>query len=193
MCKAFFASTIMAILCLSSSIGAQEPDTRNVIPAKEGGRAVSVEVMKDVYEKIKTPFKYGVVLKGAKPGQKVDSPGIFKHGNKWYMTYITFEGAGYESSIAVSDDLLSWMPLGKTLPFQEGTWDAVQAAGYPALQDHNWGGSYDLGKYDDKYWMSYLGGKLKGYEADPLMIGMASLLSQRLRFPNHGPVFQSRC
>jgi hypothetical protein len=32
---------------------------------------------------------------------------------------------------------------------------------------------YELGKYDDKYWMSYLGGNLKGYEADPLMIGMA--------------------
>jgi predicted GH43/DUF377 family glycosyl hydrolase len=153
--------------------GAQGPEIRKVIPAKQGGRTVPAEVMNDIYEIVKTPFKYGVVLKGASSGQKVDSPGIFKHGDHWYMTYVTFEGAGYESAIAVSDDMLTWTPLGKTLPFRQGTWDACQAGGYLALQDHNWGGSYELGKYDGKYWMSYLGGKLKGYEADPLMVGMA--------------------
>jgi hypothetical protein len=109
------------------------------------------------------------------------------------MTYITFEGDGYESSIATSDDLLTWTPLAKTLPFQEGTWDAIQAGGYPALQDHHWGGSYELGKYDDKYWMSYLGGKLKGYEADPLMIGMAYTNDPTTtrRRPDHGLVFRN--
>jgi predicted GH43/DUF377 family glycosyl hydrolase len=163
---------VLLMLCIGCS-RAQELEARKVIPAKADGRAVPAEVMNHIYEIIKTPFKYGVVLKGVHPGQKVDSPGTFKHGDHWYMTYITFEGDGYESSIAVSDDLLTWTPLTKTLPFQKGTWDAIQAGGYPALQDHHWGGSYKLGKYDDKYWMSYLGGKLKGYEADPLMIGMA--------------------
>ena len=172
-------NTINSAICLALLMlgmgysEAQEPEVRKVIPAKQGGKAVPAEVMNEIYQKIKTPFKHGVVLKGQKPGQKVDSPGVFKHGDKWYMTYITFEGKGYESSIAVSDDLLTWKPIGKTLPVLEGTWDAVQAAGYPALQDHTFGGSYELGKYDSKYWMSYLGGKLKGYEADPLMIGMA--------------------
>jgi predicted GH43/DUF377 family glycosyl hydrolase len=147
--------------------GAQEQEARMVIPAK-----TSSEVMNEIYERIKTPFKYGVVLKGEK-GKKVDCPSVFRHENRWYMVYITFDGAGYETEIAVSNDLLKWNPLGKILPFQKDTWDAVQSAGYIALQDHTWGGSYELGKYDDKYWMSYFGGKLKGYETDPLMIGMA--------------------
>jgi len=143
-----------------------------VIPAKEGGKDVPSEVMNDIYEKIKTPFKYGVVLKGEN-GKMVDSRSVFRHKDKWYMLHITFDGTGYETEIAVSDDLLQWKPLGKALPFQKDTWDAIQSAGYIALQDHSWGGSYELAQHDGKYWMSYLGGNLKGYEADPLKIGMA--------------------
>jgi len=59
------------------------------------------------------------------------------------------------------------------LRFREGTWDAMQAAGYVALQDYAWGGSYRLQTHDGKYWLSYLGGALKGYETDPLSIGIA--------------------
>ena len=152
--------------------GAQAPADRKVIPAKAGGKIVSSEVMDDIYKKIKTPYKYGVVLQGEN-GRLVDRPSVFRYGDKWYMMYITFDGAGYETLIAVSDDLLDWKPLGKALPFQKDTWDAVQSAGYIALQDHTWGGSYELGKHDGKYWMSYLGGNLKGYEADPLKVGIA--------------------
>ena len=54
------------------------------------------------------------------------------------------------------------------------TWDKFQKAGYIALQDIKWGGSYEMQKYDGKYWMSYLGGCNPGYETEPLMIGLAS-------------------
>jgi predicted GH43/DUF377 family glycosyl hydrolase len=128
--------------------------------------------MTSIYKEVQTPFKYGVVLKEDK-GTKVDCPSVFRQRDKWYMTYIIFDGSGYETALAVSDDLLVWKPLGKILPFRDSTWDAVQAAGYIALQDHMWGGSYELTTHDDKYWMSYLGGNLKGYETDPLMIGLA--------------------
>jgi hypothetical protein len=86
---------VLLVLCIGHS-RAQELEARKVIPAKADGRAVPAEVMNHIYEIIKTPFKYGVVLKGVHPGQKVDSPGIFKHGDHWYMTYITFERDGYE-------------------------------------------------------------------------------------------------
>lgn len=159
------------ILCAGYSI-AGEPEARQVVPAKKGGEIVSSEVMNDIYDKIKTPFKYGVVLKGEE-GKMVDSPSIFRHQGRWYMMYITFDGEGYETQIAVSADLLEWKNLGKVLPFRKNTWDAMQSAGYIALQDHVWAGSYELAKHDGKYWMSYLGGNLKGYESDPLKIGMA--------------------
>ena len=149
-----------------------ERQTREVIAAQSKRRAVEPEVMQRVYEKAKTPFKYGVILKGEE-GKKLDCPSVFRHGDRWYMIYIIFDGDGYETALADSDDLLHWRPRGKILPFQKHGWDTVQAAGYVALQDTTWGGSYAMQRYDDKYWMSYIGGALKGYETDPLSIGIA--------------------
>jgi predicted GH43/DUF377 family glycosyl hydrolase len=63
--------------------------------------------------------------------------------------------------------------LGKILSFRKDTWDALQTGGYIALQDFIWGGSYQLQMYEQKYWISYLGGALPGYETDPLAIGIA--------------------
>lgn len=128
--------------------------------------------MQRVYEEAKTPYKYGVILAGER-GAKVDCPSVFRHGETWYMLYIIFDGTGYETALAESTNLLDWKPLGRVLRFREGTWDARQAAGYIALQDHLWGGSYRLRTHDDKYWLSYIGGALEGYETDPLAIGIA--------------------
>jgi len=139
----------------------------------QGVRLPGPEEMQKVYEEVKTPYKYGIVLRGD-GGDLVDCPGVFRHGNHWYMIYISMHKTGYETHLAQSGDLLNWEPLGKILPFGDaGQWDASQAAGYPALQDHTWGGSAELRKFRGKYWMSYLGGALEGYETDPLAIGMA--------------------
>ena len=46
---------------------------------------------------------------------------------------------------------------GKILQFSEGRWDDLQKAGYIALQDFTWGGSYEIEKFRGKYWMSYVG------------------------------------
>jgi hypothetical protein len=53
-------------------------------------------------------------------------------------------------------------------------WDANQKAGYTALENHQWGGSYKLQKFNKKYWMSFIGGKEKGYESGKLSIGIAN-------------------
>jgi len=152
---------------------APEPRVRGPVPAPEGGEIVSDQVMDEIYAKVKTPSKYGVVLKGEQ-GNMVDSPSVFRHGDKWYMVYIIFDGRGYETALAESIDLLHWNKLGKLLAFQEDTWDANQAAGYIALQDHEWQGSYELNQHDGKYWMSYLGGNSTGYEEGMLSIGLAT-------------------
>ncbi|MBS3770832.1 MAG: glycosylase [Bacteroidales bacterium] len=129
--------------------------------------------MKQVYEKIKTPYKYGIVLMPSDTGEMVDSPTIFRMNDQWYMTYIVYDGRGYETYIAESNDLLHWEKKGKILSFTENTWDASQKAGYPALVDKEWGGDYELHTYKGKYWMSYLGGATRGYEAGTLGVGMA--------------------
>ena len=138
---------------------------------------VPASVMESIYEEVKTPYKYGIVIP-QQNGQLVDSPSVFRYDNRWYMMYITHDGSGYTTELAVSDNLLQWEPLGtimKRYP-EKDTWDNNQLAGYIALQDTTWGGSYELETYNDKYWLSYIGGRKTGYETAPLSIGVASTL-----------------
>jgi hypothetical protein len=67
-------------------------------------QAVPQDVMENIYQEIKTPYKYGLVLLPPDPSDMMDSPTIFKEGNTWYMTYIIFDGRGYETYIASSKD-----------------------------------------------------------------------------------------
>ena len=136
--------------------------------------AVSEQVMQKIYQEVRTPFKYGLVLVPEDNKKMVDSPSIFRQGKNWYMTYIVFDGKGYETWLACSRDLLTWKTLGRILSASANSWDSNQKAGYIALQSYDWGGNYSVGKYEGKYWMSYLGGATQGYEAGVLGIGIAS-------------------
>ncbi|WP_461087564.1 glycoside hydrolase family protein [Spirosoma gilvum] len=140
-------------------------------------RRVSDADMQRVYNEVKTPFKYGLVMTPADNSQKMDCPTVFQKGAQWYMSYLIYNGRGYETWLAKSKDLLHWDTLGRIMSFSDTTqtthWDANQKAGYNALQDTQWGGSYELARYDGKYWMSYIGGNGKGYEAGDLSIGIA--------------------
>ena len=51
-------------------------------------REVSQERMADIYEEVKTPYKYGLVLAPDNNNYKMDCPTVFREGNKWYMTYV---------------------------------------------------------------------------------------------------------
>lgn len=130
--------------------------------------------MKQVYEEVKTPHKYGLVMVPPDSSQKLDCPTVFRKNDQWYMTYIIYDGRGYETWLAESEDLLYWETKGKIMSFSDTTdWDRNQKAGYLSLVDNEWGGSYQLQKYDGKYWMSYFGGNSRGYEAGVLKLGMA--------------------
>lgn len=148
---------------------------RKTIMAIPVGRLVDSTTMNKIYNEIKTPFKYGVILKADDESDLVDCPNVFRFNKVWYMIYISnSKKNGYQTFIAESDDLLHWKKLGRILSFNDSTkWDAWQAAGGIALCDFKWGGSYEPEKFNGKYWMSFIGGALKGYETDPLSIGMA--------------------
>lgn len=137
--------------------------------------SVADSTMKRIYEEVKTPYKYGLIIVPADNSKKIDCPSVFRKGNAWYMTYIQFDGRGYETWLSESKDLLHWKSLGRILSFSDTTqWDNNQKAGYIGLQDPIWGGSYALQSFNHKYWLSYIGGKDSGYEAGPLAIGIAS-------------------
>jgi predicted GH43/DUF377 family glycosyl hydrolase len=152
---------------------AAEPE-RQVIPAKPEGRVVDEPAMQKVYDEVKTPFKYGVVLKGADTNELVDCPSVFRSAGRWYMVYVAITNKiGYQTFLASSDDLLHWTKLGIVLPFNTNGWDAWQADGGIALADYHWDGTHELEKFDNKFWLSYIGGAKQGYETDPLSIGIA--------------------
>jgi predicted GH43/DUF377 family glycosyl hydrolase len=151
---------------------------------------VTSDLMNKVYEQTKTPFKCGIILQP--PAETIfDCPSIFRRDGRWYMLYVSSnQKIGYETHLAVSDDLLKWELLGKILSFREDGWDHWQADGGISLVDFDWNGTHELQKFDDKYWMSYIGGAQQGYEPDPLAIGIAwtqnpTLPQEWTRLPNN--------
>jgi predicted GH43/DUF377 family glycosyl hydrolase len=115
--KIIFAGTgvILGIILLIS--GCKSDDTAK--------KKVSRETMERIYQEIKTPFKHGVVFQHADTTKMIDSPTIFREKDVWYMTYIVFDGQGYETWLASSKDLLHWESKGKLLSFTENTWDPL--------------------------------------------------------------------
>src|SRR5262245_6376353 len=67
------------------------------VSVPQPGRDVPQAEMQRVYDEVKTPFKYGVILR---PGtnESFDCPSVFRFGNKWYMVYIAIKNKiGYET------------------------------------------------------------------------------------------------
>lgn len=155
---------ILFVLVLSACSGGK----------KELPKTVSQEKMEEIYAEVETPFKYGLIMVPDSNNLKFDCPTIFRHDDKWVMTYIIFDGRGYETHLAYSDDLLHWDEQGAIMQFSDTTdWDVNQKAGYTSLIDYDWGGDYNINSYDGKYWMSYFGGNSTGYEKGLLSLGMA--------------------
>ena len=142
---------------------------------------VSKEVMTGIYNEVKSPYKYGMVVAPADNGHKIDCPTVYREGDKWYMTYVIYNGSdgldgrGYTTWLSESDDLLHWRTVGCILDYKDSGWDMNQRGGFPSLIDWDWGGDYRIGTYKGKHWMTYIGGEGTGYEGvrAPLFIGQA--------------------
>jgi predicted GH43/DUF377 family glycosyl hydrolase len=156
-------------------LSAQAAPIREVIPAIPQTRLVDSNTMVKIYEEVKTPFKYGVVIKPADTNSLADCPTVFRADGKWFMMYVSSTNTiGYQTFLAQSDDLLHWRTLGKILSFTKtNEWDAWQADGSIALGDYHWDGMHEVEKYKGKYWLTYIGGAKQGYETDPLSVGVA--------------------
>lgn len=138
---------------------------------------VTSQEMQKIYEEMKTPVKYGMVL--CEEGANIDCPNVIRaKDGSWRMIYAKhIPGApreGYETWMARSDDLLSWETMGRLLSHKDSGWDCLQADGGLCLLDPTWNGPQSVEKYNGKYWMAYIGGSLPGYETEPLHIGLAA-------------------
>lgn len=131
-----------------------------------------------VYEAMQTPYKRGWAL--WEEGVNIDCATVFRWNDSWRMIYARQDPRlppaqqGYETWMASSPDLLHWTPMGRLLHQQYEGWDGLQCDGGLLLLDPAWHGTHAPQQVDGKYWMSYIGGSLPGYEPDPLQMGMAT-------------------
>jgi len=142
-----------------------------------------------------TPYKYGKpVLTGSNQpdafnSKGVDCPFVFQHNGQFYMMYVGFDGVGYQTALATSDDLLHWKHKSVILQRSEGdAWDASNIAGTWILKEHELHAPPTLKKWDNKYWLVYHAYPGKGYEEGPGHIGLAWTEDENLldwhRLPN---------
>ncbi len=133
-------------------------------------------------QKYVTPYKYGKPVlagsgkEGAYDACGVDCPFVFWHNERYFMLHVGFDGKGYQTALAVSDDLLSWEHYAVVLAREEenSRWDWVGAAGTWIIKESD--NLYDtpkLRRVDGKYWMVYHSYPSKGYEAGPAEISLA--------------------
>jgi hypothetical protein len=81
-----------------SAIAVETNEVRTVIPARAEGRMVDTNTMQRIFDEVKTPFKYGVVLKGESTNEFLDCPSIFRSGKHWYMMYVAITNKiGYQT------------------------------------------------------------------------------------------------
>jgi len=162
------------------------------VPAKDGGAsrgAIGRETIdRETLDRWAAPFRgwhYNpdFVLPPSPPDglgfQSIDCPLVWKLGAEWQMWYTGFDGRGYQTALATSDDLVHWTPKGLAMSF-----------GKPGAYDHGgvtFGGllleSYDLKAprtpkrwpdRDGKYWVLYgCYPKQGGYEIRPGAEGVA--------------------
>src|SRR5579871_2733814 len=132
--RLFLTTFLFAIIVAANAADSE----RRVVDAKPESRLVDEPTMQRVYDEVKTPFKYGVILKGDSKDELVDCPSVFRRGEHWYMVYVAISNkVGYQTFLAQSTDLLRWTKLGKILPFSNtNEWDAWQADGGIALADY---------------------------------------------------------
>lgn len=162
-----------------------------------------LELQDSKIQKYLTPYRYhrpvlqASGIDGAFDKMAVDIPFVFWHRDRFHMLYTGFDGVGYQSALAVSDDLLHWTHKGIILKrdLESERWDRVGGAATWMIKESD--ELYDiprLKKVDGKYWLVYHSYPKTGYESGPAEIGLAWTEDEELldwHFPNK-PCFSWR-
>ena len=118
-------------------------------------------------------------IKGFEDVYETDVPTVYQlpGDTKWHMSFIGFNGRGYQSFVAESDDLLKWTNMRLAMGFgNEGKFDYGGCVlGAYLYEEYDIKAARTLKKKDDKYWSLYGAyAKQGGYEIDPGYEGIAS-------------------
>ncbi len=118
-------------------------------------------------------------IKGFEEVNMVDVPTVYQRpgDEKWYMSFIGYDGKGYQSFVAESDDLVNWGKMRLAMGFgKEGQFDFGGCViGAFLYEDYDIKARRKLKKRDGKYWTLYGCYAQQGaYEIDPGYEGVAS-------------------
>lgn len=129
----------------------------------------------------RTPYKLGrqVLEKSGVAGsfdeRSVDCPFVFSAQGRYHMTYVGFDGVGYQTGLASSDDLVRWERQGLILARDPA--DPVtryNVALMSILRDDALSSAAPLKKVDGRYLGAWHAYPSPGYESGPAVIGLAS-------------------
>jgi len=134
----------------------------------------------DPLEAYRTPFKYPeLVLRGTGnkadfDGLAVDDPIVFRDAGRFYMLYIGFDGTGYQTGLATSDDLLHWSRVALVGPRNPASkYTKYNLAMSSILRDKNLHGGGKALKVDGQYLAAWNAYPSPGYEEGAAVIGLA--------------------
>ena len=119
------------------------------------------------------------VIEGQEDLKGIDVPCVFQlpGDDTWYMSFIAFNGQGYQSFVTESDDLINWRNPRLAMGFgKEGEFDFGGCViGAYLYEDYDIKARRTLKKRDDKFWTLYgCYAQQGGYEVDPGYEGVAS-------------------
>jgi predicted GH43/DUF377 family glycosyl hydrolase len=148
--------------------------------------AIAMETVKKWSEPYRNWYHYPDHVIPARPNiagfediNKTDVPTVFQleGENRWYMSFIGFDGKGYQSFIAQSEDLLHWENMQLAMGYgPEGEFDfgGVVLGAY-LYEDYNIRAPRTLKKKEGKYFSLYGAyPRQGGYELRPGYEGLAS-------------------
>ena len=147
------------------------------LPAHAASRAATAK-SRDI-KAFETPYKYGkLVLAGSgKQGEfdskSVDCPFVFSHENRFFMTYVGFDGAGYQTGLASSQDLVTWMKHGCIVPRDASSpITRYNAALHWIVRENAMQSRGELKRIEGRFLGAYNAYPNEGYEAGPAVIGL---------------------
>ncbi len=129
---------------------------------------------------VATPYKYGSLVlapswrAGEFDSYATDAPFPFRWNGKLYMTYVGFDGTGYRTGWADSDDGIHWRKLGMVLDRgPAGSITEYNVALTSILRDPELFGSGELLPVGGRYLATWHAYPQAGYEVGQAVIGLA--------------------
>lgn len=140
---------------------------------------VATSFRQAIPDALKTPYKLNRLViapskkVGAFDAQGADAPFVFRCGNSFYMTYVGFDGEGYQTGLASSSDLIHWQK--ETLLLRRDPKNPViryNVALTWILRENGVFSPGRLKKVRGRYFGVYHAYPRPGYEVGPAAIGL---------------------